>query len=137
MYAFLDPKADVFSSWDNVEHCIADIQLWMTNNILKLNGDKTSPTDLVRNLGVVFETFTNMNDHVTSVCRATFYHTKNIQSVKQFPSEDALIIVVHAFVTSRNSLLCGIADYNISRLQIIQNGAARMVTNFENYTGYS
>ena len=34
LYVSLDPanKADVSSSLDNSEHCIADIQLWMTNN---------------------------------------------------------------------------------------------------------
>ena len=50
-----------------------------------------------------------------------------------FLSQDALITVVHVFVTPRidhcNSLLYGIADYYINYLQRIQNGAARMVTN--------
>ena len=71
----------------------------------------------------MFDIFFNMNDHVTSVCRAAYYHRKNIRSLKPFLSEDALITVVHAFVTSRidycNSLLYGIADYNINRFQLI------------------
>ncbi|KAK2170581.1 hypothetical protein LSH36_2g17002, partial [Paralvinella palmiformis] len=50
---------------------------------------------------------------------------------------DALVTVVHAFVTSRidycNSLLYGISDYNINRLQRIQNSAARIVTNTRKY----
>ena len=44
---------------------------------------------------------------------------------------------IHAFVTSRidycNSLLYGISDYNINRLQRIQNSAARIVTNTRKY----
>ena len=44
LYVSLDPrkKADVSSSLENLEYCIADIQLWITNNSLKLNEDKTS-----------------------------------------------------------------------------------------------
>ena len=46
--------------------------------------------------------------------------------------------MVRAFVTCRidycNSLLYGIADYNINRLQRIQSGAARLVTNNEKYS---
>ena len=47
------------------------------------------------------------------------------------------VTVVHAFVTSGidycNSLLYGISDYNINRLQWIQNSAARIVTNTRKY----
>ena len=90
-----------------------------------------------RNLGVMFDKFINLNDHVTSVCRAAYYHLKNILSLKPFLSEDALTTVVHAFVTPLidycNSLLYGIVDYNINRLQRIQNGAVRMVTNNGKY----
>ena len=48
-------------------------------------------------------------------------------------SEEALVTVVHAFVTSRidycNALLYGKSEHNIDRLQQIQNSAAHMVTN--------
>ena len=57
----------------------------------------------------------------------------NICTLKPFISQDALITLVHAFVTPRidysSSLVYGIADYNINRLQRIQNGAARLATN--------
>ena len=44
LYVSLDPgnKADAFVSSENLEHCIADIQPWVTNNVLKLNENKTS-----------------------------------------------------------------------------------------------
>ena len=78
-----------------------------------------------------------MNDHVTTVCRAAYYHLKNIRSLKPFLSQEALVTVVHAFVTSRidycNSLLYGISKYNINRLQRIQNSAARIVASVSKY----
>ena len=52
-------------------------------------------------------------------------------------TQEALVTVVHAFVTSRvdygNLLLYGISDYNINRLQRIQNSSARIVTNTQKY----
>ena len=78
-----------------------------------------------------------MTDHVISVCKAAYYHFKNIRSLKPFVDTGALITVVHAFVTYRidycNSLLYGISNYNINRLQNNQNCAARIVTNTSKY----
>ena len=57
--------------------------------------------DLVQNAWVMFNKFINMNDRATSVCKTAFYHLKNICSVKPFLSQNTLITVVHAIVTSR------------------------------------
>jgi len=74
-----------------------------------------------------------MYEHVTSVCRADYYHLKNIHCLKPFLTQESLVTVVHAFVTYRidycNSLLYDISDYNINRLLRIQNNAVRIVTN--------
>jgi len=79
----------------------------------------------------------NMYEHVTSVCRAAYYHLKNMHCLKSFLTKEALITVVYAFATSRidyrNSVLYGISDYNINRLQRIQNSAACIVINTRKY----
>jgi len=78
-----------------------------------------------------------MNYQVTLVCRAAYYHLKNIRSLKSFLPQEALVIVVHAFITSCidycNSLLCGLFRYNTNRLQRIQNSDARIITNASKY----
>ncbi|KAK2145627.1 hypothetical protein LSH36_668g01000 [Paralvinella palmiformis] len=53
LYISLDPDNELnfSSSLNNLEHCIADIRLWMTQNLLRL-------------------------------CRATYYHLKNIHCLK-------------------------------------------------------
>jgi len=52
-------------------------------------------------------------------------------------TQEALVTVVYAFVTSRidycNSLLYGISDYNHNQFQRIQNSAALRVTNIRKY----
>ena len=88
-------------------------------------------------LGVIFDQCINMYEHVTSVCRALYYHLNNIHRLKVFLTQEILVTVVHAFVTSRidycNSMLYGISNYNINRLQRIQNSAARIVKNTRKY----
>jgi len=76
--------------------------------------------------------------NLTSVCRATYYYyLKNIQCLKALLTQETLVTVVHAFVSSRidycNSRLYGISDYNINHLQRIQNSASRIVTNTQIY----
>jgi len=108
---------------NNLEHCIADIRLWMTQNIIKPNDNKINIIYLasphcvkslntpaiqmsassitangsVRNLGVIFYQCINMHEHITSVCRAAYYHLKNIHFLKTFLTQKALLTVVHAF----------------------------------------
>jgi len=93
IYISLDPDTELnfSSSLKNLEHCIGDIRLWMTQNVLKLNDNKTNiiylasphcvkslttpalqmglssitPNMSVQNLGVIFYQYINMYDHVT------------------------------------------------------------------------
>jgi len=57
--------------------------------------------------------------------------------IKAFLTQEAPVTVVHAFVTSRidysNYMLYGLSEYNINRLQRIQNSAVRIVTNTQKY----
>ena len=102
-----------------------------------MGASSITPNGSVKNLGVIFNQCINMHEHVTSVCRAAYYHLKNIHCLKAFLTQESPVTVVHAFVTSRigycNSLLYGISDYNINRLQRIQNSAARIVTTTRKY----
>ena len=74
-----------------------------------------------------------MNDQLTLVYRAAYFHLENIRDLKPFLSQEAVVTVVHAFITSCidycNSLLYGISKYNLNRLQQIQNSAAYIVAN--------
>ena len=53
-----------------------------------------------------------MHEHVTSVCRAAYYHFKNIHCLNGLLTQKTPVTVVHAFITSRidycNPLLYGI-----------------------------
>ena len=86
----------------------------------------------VKHLGIIFDKRINMYEHVTSECRAAYYHLKNIYCFSALLIQEGLVTEVHPFVISRidccNSLLYAISNYNINHLQIIQNDAARILT---------
>ena len=78
-----------------------------------------------------------MDSHINQVCKTAFYHIHNIRRISKYLSQESLKTLVHAFVTSRldycNSLLYGLPKYHISKLQRVQNAAARLVTNTKKY----
>ena len=150
-----------------MESCIRDIRQWMLHDRLMINDTKSefviigtrqqlnkvhipgivvgesniSPTRCVRNLGSWFDSELTMNTHITRTCSAAFFHLHNIKRISNFLSRDSLLTLVHAFVTSRldycNSLLYGLPKTRITKLQRVQNAAARLVSNtrrFEHIT---
>ena len=72
-----------------------------------------------------------MEHHVTAVCKAGFYHLRNISRIRKYIARQAAEIPVHAFSTSRldfcNSLLYGLPKQTIKRLQHVQSVALRIV----------
>ena len=149
----LNPQASyVLSVFLTVVLCVIN---WNFNK-LKLNGDKsellvlsssyrarpfldsvTVGSDLVssansaRNIGVLFDSSMSLIPHVTSVCKSAFYHLRKIFNIRKFLSYESTVTIIHAFITARldycNSLLFGLPNYVIKRLQSVQNAAARLV----------
>ena len=78
----------------------------------------------------------NMSKHVTSTCKSAFYHLHNIRRVKNYLSRENLLTLVPAFITPDycNSLLYGIPKDQISKLQCVQNAAARLVMDIGKYS---
>ena len=76
--------------------------------------------------------FTWTLDHVSSICRSASFALYNIGKLRMYLDKASAEILVHAFVTSRldscNSLLHGLPQKEIDRLQRVQNSAARLVT---------
>ena len=91
-----------------------------------------SPATKARNLGVILDSSLCLNHHVSSIVRSAFFHIRNIGRIRKYLNPCATEQIVHSFVTSRldmgNSLLFGLPQDQIARLQRIQNAAARLVT---------
>ena len=72
--------------------------------------------------------FVSPSGHVIS----SIYHIRNISRIRPCLSIDSTKTLEHALVTSRldrcNSLLYGLPDYLIQRLQYVMNAAAKVIT---------
>ena len=148
---------DLLSSKIRMEKCILEIGNWLMLNKLKLNSDKTElilvhsryhlmpplnyimvgdekvvPTVSARNLGVIFDEWIKLEEHINSICKSAYYHIRNISRIKKYLPRNCLEIIIHAFITSRldycNSLLYGVPKYMLQKLQRVLNTAARLLT---------
>ena len=139
-----------------LEGCIGEIRKWMSENMLKLNEDKTEVlvitsrgqigdisinvggcdiypgSDPPRNLGVLFDSSCSLNQHVNKLCKALNYSIFNIGKIRKYLDTSTAEIIVNSLVTSKmdycNSLLYGINEYQLDQIQRCQNNAARIIS---------
>ena len=114
-----------YISHSNVNSRLSDIKRWIITNKLMINDSKTefivfrSPqlrcdlSDLsvnvgesqitqslkVRDLGVTFDQFLNFDDHITAICRSTYFHIRNIGKIMNLLLYNAcLLLFMHLLV---------------------------------------
>ena len=72
-----------------------------------------------------------MNSHTNKVCNASFYYLHNTRWITKHLSRDSSETLIHAFVSNRldhrNSLLYGLPQLQIDKIQRVQNAAARLI----------
>ena len=107
---------------------------WKNVNITTLRlGDTTitQPPSAVKNLGAWFDAQLNMHEHIKKTCSSSFFHIYNIRRIRKYLSRKTTESLVHAFVSSKldfcNSLMYGLSEVHIAKLQRVQNAAARLV----------
>ena len=89
-----------------------------------------SPSSKVRELGVVFEQYITLHDHISGICRSTHFRLRSIGRIRNLPTFDVTAQLIHALITTCldfcNSILYNLPNNKIERLQRIQNQAARI-----------
>ena len=152
------PAASASVSVQRFTSCVERIDAWMRSNRLRMNADKTQlvwlgtrqqlakltttefsllsstvkPSSTVLDLGVHIDGQLTMADHVTALLRSCLFQLRQLWMVRSSLTLEATKTLVHAFVSTRlnycNSLLYGISDGLLTKLQTVQNAAARVVT---------
>ena len=83
-------------------------------------------TDHVKILGVTFHSHLSFDN----ICRACYFHIRRLQQVCAI-SADSVQIIACAIVSSRldycNALLAGMSEYNLDKLQRVQNTLAHVI----------
>ena len=95
-----------------------------------------TPTDSVRNLGVIFDSNLDFKKHISSICRSSFFQIRQLRQIRSSLDRTSAIILANSLVHSKidysSSLLYKLPDTSIIRLQRVQNSLARVVCNFTN-----
>ena len=98
---------------------------------IKIGNAIIQPSPLARNLGVIMDSSLNMSSHVNNVCKSAMFGIRKIGQIRQYLTQDSTAKLIHAFVTSKldscNSLLFGLMDRDVMKVQRVQNTAARLV----------
>ena len=72
-----------------------------------------------------------MSNHVSSICRIVNFHIRNLWRIRRFITQGACHHAVRSLVLSRldyaNSVLFGAREFDLKRIQRLQNKAARLV----------
>ncbi|XP_070582622.1 LOW QUALITY PROTEIN: uncharacterized protein [Erythrolamprus reginae] len=141
--------------------CLEAVRAWMGVNKLKLNPDKTewlwvlppkdnsicpsitlgggnlTPSERVRNLGVLLNPQLTLEKHLSAVARGAFAQVRLVRQLRPYLDRESLLTVTHALITSRldycNALYMGLPLKSVRKLQIVQNAAARAIMGFSKY----
>jgi len=150
--------SDQGTAMGRLTSCIVMIRDWMASNCLKLNEDKTQViwlgtrqqlskltenrltllnatvqfSTVVNNLGVLIDSQLSMSNHIAALSRSCFFHVRQLRLIRQSLTPEAMNTLVQDFITTRldscNSVLVGVSNQLLQRMQVIQNAAARFIT---------
>src|SRR2546425_371268 len=103
----------------------------ITDSSLSFHGSALVPVCSARNLGVVFESDLSFDQHISNVCRSSFYHIRQLRQIRPSLDLNSSIQLANALVSSKldncSSLFYGLPDTSIKRLQRVQNSLVRVI----------
>ena len=155
--------SDVTVSCAALELCLNKVSDWMSCNRLKLNHSKTefiiysskysnvpedlvlhigdfsvTPSEQVRNLGVIMDKHMSMNAQVKNVCSSAMISVRHLGKIRPYLTDEAAKSVAHALITSKvdncNSLLAGLPASTLKPIQRVLNITARIVSRCPKHT---
>ena len=112
----------------SMQSCICDVKAWATENMLRLNDNKTElmlvtskktkhlhnlPTSItmgnaqipfkqsVKNFGFTLDCHLTMNAHVSNIPRTCYIELRRLASIRRFQTSTATATLVSAFILSR------------------------------------
>ena len=153
---YFENETEMAAATRRIEMCVTDIHSWMAVNMLKFNTDKTEllyfhsrlrarlqlnsiqlgsdvifPSSHAKNIGVIFDSSMTMSRHINAIVKSGYYHLRNIAKISNVLTLDTTKILIHAFVVSKidsyNSLIFGLPNHLIDKLQHLLNAADRLI----------
>ena len=104
---------------------------------IRVGNENIKATASVRNIGAFFDKHMKMDLQVKNMCKSAWFHLFNISKIRNYLTEKHIKMVIHAYVTSKldynNALLAGATSSLTSKLQNVQNAAAKLITRRKKY----
>ena len=104
---------------------------------IKIGSEDMPNVPAVRNLGYVFNSQLKNNVHINKLTGMLFSTLKKIAYIRYLLVQDATKILVQSLIMSKldycNSIPAGSTDYNVNKLQRIQNASCRVVFKLGKY----
>ena len=93
--------------------------------LIKILGNQVSPAQSVKNLEVQFYSNLTLPDYVSQVIKSTRVHTRDLYRTSPLLDLKTSVLLANALVNSRleycNSLFISLTDFELKRLQWVQN----------------
>ena len=79
----------------------------------------------------------SFDHHTKYLCKSLVCHFRNLFKIRKYLNKESAAKFVYAFITSKldycNSLFYGLPNYQLRKLQLLQNMAARFVSGARNF----
>ena len=96
-----------------------------------IGSDRVNFTDKAKNLGVILDSCLSMDSHVNQISKVSYLEIWRLGHLRSYLDINEASALASAFILSRldycNSLLAGLPNDKLQKLQRIQNSAARLV----------
>ena len=84
-------------------------------------------SNVVKTLGVTLDAELSLEQHISTVVRSCFFHTRSLSKVCPYITCKPACIAVWFCRILTNGFLSGLPQKQVKRLQVVQNAAARIV----------
>jgi len=103
----------------------------LTATSLSFQGAQLNPSDSTRNLGFIFDKDLSIKQHISSICKSSYFQIRLLRQVRSSLDTNSAIILANSLVSSKldycNSLYYNLPAVSLDRLQKVQNALARVV----------
>ena len=98
-----------------------------------MTGEEVDKTDCIKYLGVWLDATLSLKHHITQKCRTAMWNLQKLKAIHPFLTTEACHTVVRGKVCSHlgyvNAIFADLPECEISKLQRVQNIAAKFVLN--------
>ena len=109
----------------------------ITDINIRIGKDIIEPTDFIRNLEAYFDSKLNGTSHVNKLSSTIYRSIKGIGRIMHFLDVNTTKTLVQSLVLSKldycNSILLGTPNYNLDKLQCLQNMTCRIILKLHKY----